>query len=201
MSTAIRNEFDWTLRDGARLHLRPVRPDDKDLLAGALPFISAENLYRRFFMPVARLSAQQLRFLTEVDQVHHVAWLALAVDNPEQPLAGVCRCVQFSDQPEIAESALLVVDDWQHRGVGTLLLATLSVVAAHHGITTLRSFALEENLPFLNTMMRLGARSRWEYANVRRVDLPVRADPAEVPAAAGTDAFRRVLAEVRALLA
>lgn len=201
MGAPIRQEFDWTLRDGTRLHLRPVCPDDKELLAEAIPYISAENLYRRFFMPVVRLSQQQLKFLTEVDQVHHVAWLALAPESIGPKLAGVCRCVQFGDQPEIAESALLVVDAWQQRGVGTLLLATLSVIAAHHGITTLRSFALEENLPFLHTMMRLGARSRWEYANVRRVDLPVHADPAAVPDAPGTEAFRKVLAEVRKRLA
>lgn len=193
--------FDWTLRDGTRLHLRPIGADDKARLSSALPGISAENLYRRFFMPVVRLSEQQLRFLTEVDQVHHIAWLALARDEEGRPLVGVCRCVQLDDQPQIAEAALLVVDRYQHLGVGTLLLATLSLLAARHGITTLRSFALEENLPFLRTMSQLGARSRWEYANVRRIDLPVYATPGAVPDTEGAAPFRAVLAEVGALLA
>lgn len=198
MGLPVDKEFEWTLRDGTRLRLRPIRPDDKQRLKDALPHISAENLYRRFFMPVVQLSDQQLRFLTEVDQVHHIAWLALSADEEGEPLVGVARCVQFDDQPEIAESAILVVDRYHHRGAGTLLLALLSLVAAHHGITTLRSFALEENLPFLRTMAQLGAKSRWEHSNVRRVDLPVIADPGDVPSG---HPFGGVLAEVAARLA
>lgn len=193
--------FDWTLRDGTRLHLRPIAADDKERLKAALPGISSENLYRRFFMPVVRLSDQQLRFLTEVDQVRHIAWLAVAADEPGAPLVGVCRCVQLDDQPQIAEAALLVVDRFQHRGAGTVLLATLSLLAAHRGINTLRSFALEENLPFLKTMTRLGARSRWEYSNVRRIDLPVYAAPDAVPDTEGAAPFRTTLAEIGTRLA
>lgn len=198
MGAPVTNEFDWTLRDGTRLHLRPIRPDDKQRLKDALPHISSANLYRRFFMPVVQLSDKQLQFLTEVDQVHHIAWLAVAADEPDQPLVGVARCVQFDDQPEMAEAAILVVDRWQHVGAGTLLLALLGLVAARHGITVLRSFALEENLPFLRTMARLGARSRWEHANVLRVDLPVITDPGAV---APDHPFRGVLAQVAARLA
>jgi GNAT superfamily N-acetyltransferase len=198
MAAPLDKTFDWTLRDGTRLRLRPIRPDDKARLKAALPGISAENLYRRFFMPVVQLSEQQLRFLTEVDQVHHIAWLAVAADEVDEPLVGVARCVQFDEQPELAESAILVVDRYQHRGVGTLLLALLSLVAAHQGVTVLRSFALEENLPFLRTMMHLGAKSRWEYANVRRVDLPVFTAPEQVPV---SHPFQQVLAEVTARLA
>jgi GNAT superfamily N-acetyltransferase len=189
MAAPTTKAFDWTLRDGTRLHLRPIRPDDKDTLQAAIPHISAENLYRRFFMPVVRLSEQQLRFLTEIDHVHHIAWLALAVDAPERPLAGVARCVQLDEDPTTAESALLVVDRFQRRGIGTLLLAVLTVVAARQGIAVLRSFALEENLPFLDTMRRLGARSHWEYANVRRVDLPVHVHAGDVPQTPGTAPF------------
>lgn len=198
MAVPVTNEFDWTLRDGTRLRLRPIRPDDKQRLQDAMPHISAANLYRRFFMPVVQLSDSQLKFLTEVDQVHHIAWLAVAVGEPGEPLVGVARCVQFEDRPEIAEAAILVVDRWQHVGAGTLLLAVLDLVAARHGITLLRSFALEENLPFLRTMARLGARSHWEHANVLRVDLPVITDPASV---AADHPFRGVLAEVAARLA
>lgn len=193
--------FDWTLRDGTRVRLRPIAADDKARLKAALPGISAENLYRRFFMPVVRLSDEQLRFLTEVDQVRHIAWLAVAADEPDSPLVGVCRCVQLDDQPQFAEAALLVVDRFQHRGAGTVLLATLSLLAARHGITTLRSFALEENLPFLRTMAHLGARSRWEYSNVRRIDLPVYATPDAVPDTEGAAPFRAVLAGIGPRLA
>lgn len=200
MADPLTTEFDWTLDDGAVLHMRPIRSGDKELLQGAIPHISAENLYRRFFMPVVRLSDDQLRFLTEVDQVRHIAWCALVPAETDQPLAGVCRCVRIDDEPGVAEAAILVVDAWQHRGIGTLLLATLSVAAAHQEIRTLRSYSLEENVPFLHTMLSLGAVSRWEYGNVRRIDLPVYDDLLTVPRSPRGRIFRNALAAVQWLI-
>ncbi len=201
MAAPLDKTFDWTLRDGTPITVRPIRPDDKDRLQAAVPHISAENLYRRFFMPVVQLSEQQLRFLTEVDQVHHIAWLAVARDEPGQPLVGVARCVEFEEEPHVSESAILVVDAYQKRGAGVLLLAVLSIAAAHQGIQVLRSFTFEENLPFLNTMMHLGAKTRWEYSNVRRVDFPVYADANNVPDGERTTPFREVLALIAQRLA
>lgn len=194
MAEALTREFDWKAADGTKLRIRPVRADDKDLLQAALPRISADNLYRRFFMPVMRLSEAQIKFLTEVDQVDHIAWCAV---GPGGELAGVARCVRVPDETDMAEAAILVVDDWQHLGLGTLLLAVLSVCSARQGIRTLRSYALEENTPFLATMRSIGAESHWEYGNVRRIDLPVQVAPDSVPPGGRGDIYRAALTEVR----
>lgn len=200
MAEPLLSEFEWTLEGGIRLLVRPICSDDKQLLADAVPHISAENLYRRFFMPIMQLSDDQLRFLTEVDHQRHIAWCAIAVSEPRRPLAGVCRCVHIDDTPDVAEAAVLVVDQWQHMGIGTLLLALLAVASDNQGIVTLRSFALGENTPFLRTMQSLGAETHWEYGNVMRIDLPVYADPGEIPDTPRGNQYRQVLNSVRLLI-
>lgn len=165
--------FRTMLRDGARLTLRCVEPDDKQRLRDGIRHYSPQTLYRRFFAPVTEFSAEQLKFLTEVDQVDHVAWLVLDDDHPELPGIGVARWVRLPEDPAIAETALIVQDAYQGRGVGTLLLALLNETARAGGVKVLRSMVLGENNRFIATLVAYGATSRHESHGLMCVDLPV----------------------------
>lgn len=185
------------LRDGTRLTLRPIAADDKPRLRASLRFLSPATLYRRFFAPITDLSDERLRALAEVDQVDHVAWCALDEDHPEVPLVGVGRWVRLAEDPTIAETALTVVDRYQGRGLGTLLLALLNETARAGGVRTLRSIVLGENQAFIATLQRYGASARHESHGNMRLDLPVYAAGDTI-----TDVpYARAVAEVRALLA
>src|SRR4051794_17974634 len=100
------------LPDGAKVLVRAIDPDDRDLLAAAFERLSPESRYRRFFSPLQRLSSRQLDHLTRVDHVDHEA--LLAIDEDAGDLVGVARYVRTG--PGEAEPAMVVADDWQGRG-------------------------------------------------------------------------------------
>lgn len=130
-----------TLADGTGITLREVRPDDKAAIASGFEQLSQESRYRRFFTAMNRLSAADLRYLTEVDHVDHEA--VVAFDSGGGPV-GVARYVR-SEIPEEAEVAVAVVDAWQGRGAATALLERLIERASENGIERFVASVLQEN--------------------------------------------------------
>lgn len=127
---------------GLEVLVRPIRPQDKRLLAAAFERLSSETRYRRFFAPLERLSGQDLRYLTEVDHHDHEA---IAAVNPENgAIVGVARYVR-SEEPTEAEVAVVVGDPWQGRGVATALLRQLVRRAREEGIDHFVALVMSDN--------------------------------------------------------
>lgn len=135
-------ETDVTLADGARIAIRPVRPTDKEAIADGFNRLSLRSRYRRFFAPLERLTPADLRYLTEVD--HHSHEALIAYDKETGQSLGVARFVVTED-PQFAEIAVTVVDDWQERGVATALLEQLLIRAQAEGVTYFVALILDEN--------------------------------------------------------
>jgi len=134
-----RRTTEVALRDGTRVRLRPILPEDKAVLVEGFRRLSPESRYRRFMAPIQELTDDELRYLTEIDYVDHFAWLALDLEQPGHPGIGVGRYVRIPEEPDVAEAAVTVVDDYyQGRGVGTLLLEALGAVALENGIRRFR---------------------------------------------------------------
>ncbi len=129
------------LRDGSVIELREVRASDKDAIEVGFNKLSPESRYRRFFSARNRLSASDLRYLTEVDHRDHEA--VIATDPDGQPV-GIARYVRGEDQGS-AEVAVAVVDEWQGRGAGTALLERLTERASENGVERFVALVLEEN--------------------------------------------------------
>ena len=167
-----------TLKDGSRVLIRPVLPTDRVVLAREFERLSPESRYRRFFGPVKVLSDSLLDYLTSIDYVNHFAWAALSADpgpfGDPQGL-GVARYIRLSD-PVAAEMAVTVVDDWQGRGLGRVLLDALVLEALENGITRFEGDVLVENRPMQEMLRRTGARFRSDSPGVLRfsIDLPAR---------------------------
>src|SRR4051795_4010973 len=104
-----------TLPDGTRVHVRPIVPEDKPLLVDGLRRLSPEAAFRRFMSPKVSFSEAELRYLTEVDQVDHIALVALAAEDPARLIA-VARCVRVA--PDTADVAGVGGDPWQGPGGG-----------------------------------------------------------------------------------
>jgi len=169
-----------TLKDGSRALIRPALASDRSLLAREFERLSPESRYRRFFGPMKALSETMLDYLTSMDYVNHFAWAALSADpgpfgDPRG--LGVARYVRLRD-PEAADMAVTVVDDWQGKGLGRVLLDALVLEALENGITRFEGDVLVENRPMQEMLRRTGARFRAEGAGVLRfsIDLPARED-------------------------
>jgi GNAT superfamily N-acetyltransferase len=187
-----RRTTEVTLRDGTSVRLRPIVPEDKALLFESFRRLSPESRYRRFMAPIEELTADQLRFLTEIDYVDHFAWVALDLDAAGHLGVGVSRYVRIPEQPEVAEAAVTVVDDYQGRGVGTLLLEALGAVALENGIRRFRGYALEDNRPILEVLEGLGARIEHDSPGVFRVELDLPAWEEELRGSPLYDVLRAV---------
>jgi RimJ/RimL family protein N-acetyltransferase len=111
------------LPDGSEISIRPIRRTDRGQLGEGFERLSPESRYRRFLVPMPRLSPRLVRYLTEVDHHDHEALVALGADTGE-PI-GVARYVRSDDAADAAEVAVAVVDDWHQRGVATELLRRL----------------------------------------------------------------------------
>jgi len=124
--------------------IRPIRPSDRAALAEAHGRLSDETVRRRYLTPKPRLSERDLSYLTEVDGVDHVAYVALRGDAPKELIA-VARMVRSATYPQAAEIAVTVCDDWQRRGIGTMLGDHLAMAARDRGIRYLTATMAADN--------------------------------------------------------
>ncbi len=130
------------LCDGSKVTIRPVRAEDKGAIAAGFARLSPESRYRRFFAPLRELSTQDLAYLTEVDHHDHEAMIGFDAATGEP--VGVVRYVRGAEPTE-AEVAVVVVDEWQGRGVATALLDRLVERAREEGIEHFVALVMQEN--------------------------------------------------------
>ena len=104
--------------------------------------------------PKPELSEANIHYLTEIDHHDHEAMIAL--DEATGEGIGLARCVRNSERPDAAEVAVTVIDDWQERGLGTLLLEVISARAREEGITTFTALMLATNKEMMDVITALG---------------------------------------------
>jgi GNAT superfamily N-acetyltransferase len=163
-----------TLSDGTPILLRPVIPSDREGLARGVREMSRSSRYMRFLAGVTELTESQLDYFTQIDQDRHVAWCAVEPE-PGRRAYGLGRFI--CEENNIASFALAVIDDMQGRGLGTLLLAQLSLEALRRGVVQLKSEVLMENPIIPNWFPKLGG---WIDYNqklaISEVHLPILPD-------------------------
>ena len=145
------------LSDGTRVVIRRIRPGDKRMLAKGLELLSEETRRRRFLGAKPRLSAGELRYLTEVDGEAHFALVAVLADRLDRVVA-VARYVRLPDDPTTADAAIVVGDPWQRRGLGRRLAIMLADAARLHGIERFSATMLSDNPGALALMRTLSRR-------------------------------------------
>ncbi len=143
-----------TLRDGTPIGVRPLVPEDRQLIAVAFERLSPRSRFLRFLSPIPRLSRGLLDRLVDVDQERHVA-LAAVHDGA---IIGVARYVVSGADPTVADFAVTVIDAHQGRGLGRALTEAVAAEACSRG---LRRFTLDvhpDNRIMLGLARSLGAR-------------------------------------------
>ncbi len=148
------------LADGRRVLVRPVLPQDDDAEQAFVMALSPASRYRRFHVGMRALPAAVLAQFTRIDHLSHVALVAHAeADDDEPALVADARYVRSADAEE-AEFAVAVADDWQRQGLGRQMLALLARHAARHGVRRLHGDVLADNAPMLRMLAALGCEVR-----------------------------------------
>lgn len=154
MSEAINYAARELLRDGSQIDIRALRPEDEADMLAAVEKTSAQSLQRRFFVMKRHFSKKELAFFMEVDFKDHVAIVALAEEAGRKVIVGGGRYIVF--EPGQAEMAFVVIDSWQGRGVGSILMRHLIKFASDAGLHELTAEVLPENTAMIRVFGKFG---------------------------------------------
>jgi RimJ/RimL family protein N-acetyltransferase len=143
-----------TLRDGRRIEIRALRPDDRADMEDAIARSSAETLRRRFFAPKRGFSEAEIDYYMAVDFVRHVALVAVTEEDGRKAIVAGARYVVV--RPGEAELAFAVVDRHQGQGIGAALMRHLVAIARDAGLRELVADILPENAAMLTVCDKTG---------------------------------------------
>jgi len=153
-------EADVVLRTGHTLHVRPIRPEDRERLLDFYAHLSLETLHARFFDLCSSDRAVQYS-PTEVDYNLEFG----VVGESAADIVAVAHYLASKRQPKIAEVALAIADVAQGCGVGTKLLEVLVAAARTHGIERFEADVLAGNHRMLDVFQGMGFSITTEVAD------------------------------------
>jgi acetyltransferase len=145
----------WQLADGTDITIRPIRPEDADLVKRFVHDLSEESKYFRFMNSVQELTENTLARLTQLDYSREMALLAVTAEKNEEVELGVAR-YSINPDGETCEFALVIADNMQGKGLGQKLMVSLMEAARLKGLKTIEGEVLGNNHNMLKLMNRMG---------------------------------------------
>jgi len=143
------------LRDGTSVIVRAIRASDKNHLQQIMNHVSEESRYFRFFCAKKLLTDKELKYFTEIDFDRHIALIVSLCDESESPIAvGRYIALAEGDGNDTAELALLVGEEYQRQGLGSILLNHLAHIAVTKGVSEFVCYIMPENRKMLNFLRR-----------------------------------------------
>ena len=145
LGTSPSNEHSWdeVLHDGQSVLIREIRKQDTELERRFIERLSPTSRRFRFLGTLLSPSDNLLRQLVTLDPARDVALIALIGEGAQQSEIGVARLSAEGD--DTCEFAVTVSDEWQHKGLGTLLMQHLINSAVERGIKSMRSIDAADN--------------------------------------------------------
>lgn len=141
------------LRDGEKVLIRPLRPEDGILYPDFLVEVNADDLRLRFFAPMREVSHELIDKLIHYDPRHAMAFIAIAEASGK--MLGVVR-IHDDSRGEGGEFAILVRSRLKGHGLGWLLMKHMIAYAQEKGLETVHGQVLAENSTMLIMCAELG---------------------------------------------
>ena len=148
--------------------LRPICAADMPLEAEFVRHLSDDARYNRFMLAVRELSEARLRYLTDVDQLNHVALLAAVTGEAREVPVGFVRYIVDAAGTG-CEFAIAVDDAWHGSGLAAILMHEIMAIARSRGIATMEGFMLASNARMMRFTRRLGFRHEYDPEDPRTV--------------------------------
>ena len=145
----------WQLADGTDIMIRPIRPEDAEIEQAFVRDLSPKAKYFRFMQALRELTPEMLVRFTQIDYDREMAFIAVLEQDGKELEVGVARYATNPDG-ESCEFALVVDDEWQHRGIGSRLMTTLMTTAKARGFKTMEGEILADNRDMLSLVDHLG---------------------------------------------
>jgi acetyltransferase len=162
------------LADGSKVAVRPIRPEDAELIQDLMHRLSKEARYFRFMETLSEHSPAMLVRLTQIDYDREMALVAVETTGGAEQLLAVARYTTLPDG-ESCEFALVVADAWQGRGIGARLMKALIDTAASRGLKRMEGEVLANNVKMLTLMKKLefSIRTSEDDYSIKRVERPL----------------------------
>jgi len=145
----------WTAADGSEITIRPISAADLELEREFVSRLSPATGYQRL-MSARSLSLAELKRFTDIDYSREMALIATTMVEGKEHQIGVARYVKDEAAPGEAEFAIVLADDWQGRGLGSKLLASLLAAARAHGVRRALATTMSTNEGMLALARRMG---------------------------------------------
>lgn len=145
------------LGNGTQIEVRLLQSSDEADMLDLIKRTSTRSLQRRFFAVKRDFSEKERAFFMNIDFRNHVALVALTQKESRSVIVGGGRYIVF--ETGRAEMAFTVIDDWQGRGIGSILMRHLIKIARSAGLRELIAEVLPENAAMLNVFAKFGFRS------------------------------------------
>lgn len=143
------------LADGTNITIRPIRPEDADIEQSFVRKLSPQSKYFRFMQTLNELTPEMLVRFTQLDYNRELALIAVMEKAGIEVELGVARYVMNPDGNS-CEFALVVADEWQHRGIGSQLMTHLMEAARERGFSSMDGEILADNQKMLELVKGLG---------------------------------------------
>lgn len=186
------NSFFYPIKDNTYLCFKALERDDREKFLDGFKKLSRKSVYHRFFGFMKELSAQQIEDFLNMDKKDHVAWTAFDIVNDDAIGIGVGRFRRSASNPKEAELALTVIDEYQDKGVGTVLLAIMYYLGIKLDIEVFTGVMLADNSKLIRRFKEMGAemiRKGTEY----EMRLPIFKDFSKIPKTKYSRVVRPVL--------
>jgi acetyltransferase len=145
----------WQLADGTDICIRPIRPEDAELVQEFVRNLSEQSRFFRFMNSVQELSQSMLVRFTQIDYSREMALIAVTEVHNKEVELGVARFA-FNPDGESCEFALVIADQMHGMGLGQKLMTALMDAARSKGLKVIEGEVLKNNVDMLHLMARLG---------------------------------------------
>lgn len=162
---AFHNDVSYRLRDKTCVRLGLVGLGDRNRFLNGFERISTRTNINRFLTFKKGFTEQELTYLLAVDNTNHLAIGAVDCKKPDIGI-GLARYVRLKKDPGLAEAAILVIDEYQGKGLGSLLYRELMSMAAENDIQHLINIVGKDNRGMLALLRKFGATQSAEHDNV-----------------------------------
>lgn len=151
-----------TLRDGTEIFLRPIKPADEPALSEMLYSLSEESVQKRYMTRTRTFPHRDVQQLTNIDYSKDLAVVGVVPGVSGDEIVAIGQ--YFLDpKTQAAEVAFLVQDEWQQRGMGTLLLDYITKAAKQRGVKSFYAKVLPSNKPMLAMFHNSGYKVNTEF--------------------------------------
>lgn len=158
MKTSIsKTDKTYVLTNGCEILVREIEYEDRRHFLNGIRSLSKESLYHRFNSTTFSMTKKYLDYFTDIDSENHCAVGALDLSKADKPGIAVGRFIRLQQEPDIAELAITVLDEYQRHGIGTILFLELCRIGQSKNIQHFTFTVHAERRDLVHYMLQHGA--------------------------------------------